>query len=84
MSAQSRRKKSPPPVPWWQLALAAVLVSEVTFMQISLRDPRPALLQRALKLEYLTVGWNLVEGVVAIAAALSANSVALLGFGIDS
>jgi divalent metal cation (Fe/Co/Zn/Cd) transporter len=45
---------------------------------------RPALLQRALRLEYLTVGWNIVEGVIAIAAAMASGSVALLGFGIDS
>lgn len=45
---------------------------------------RPALLRRGLHLEYLTVGWNVVEGVIAIAAALAAGSVALLGFGIDS
>jgi divalent metal cation (Fe/Co/Zn/Cd) transporter len=45
---------------------------------------RPRLLVRALRLEYLTVGWNLVEGVIAIAAALASGSVALLGFGIDS
>jgi divalent metal cation (Fe/Co/Zn/Cd) transporter len=45
---------------------------------------RPRLLVRALRLEYLTVGWNLIEGVIAIAAALAAGSVALLGFGIDS
>ena len=45
---------------------------------------RPRLLERALRLEYLTVGWNVIEGVVAVAAALAAGSVALLGFGIDS
>lgn len=45
---------------------------------------RPGLLRRGLGLAYLTVGWNLVEGVVAITAALAAGSVALLGFGIDS
>jgi divalent metal cation (Fe/Co/Zn/Cd) transporter len=45
---------------------------------------RPQLLVRALRLEYLTVGWNIVEGVIAVAAALAAGSVALLGFGIDS
>ena len=45
---------------------------------------RPHLLVRALRLEYLTVGWNVIEGVVAIAAALAAGSVALMGFGIDS
>ena len=35
-------------------------------------------------LEYLTVGWNVVEGLVAVGAALAAGSVALLGFGLDS
>jgi divalent metal cation (Fe/Co/Zn/Cd) transporter len=30
------------------------------------------------------VGWNLIEGVIAVAAALAAGSVAILGFGIDS
>ncbi|WP_437746224.1 cation transporter [Sorangium sp. So ce1504] len=40
--------------------------------------------KRALRLEYLTVSWNIVEGVVAVTAALLAGSVALLGFGIDS
>jgi divalent metal cation (Fe/Co/Zn/Cd) transporter len=45
---------------------------------------RAALLRRALRLEYLTVGWNIVEGLVALAAAAAAGSVALLGFGVDS
>jgi divalent metal cation (Fe/Co/Zn/Cd) transporter len=45
---------------------------------------RPSLLRRALRLEYLTVGWNIIEGAVAVSAALAAGSVALLGFGIDS
>ncbi len=45
---------------------------------------RAGLLRRALRLEWLTVGWNAVEGVIAVAAALAAGSVALLGFGIDS
>jgi divalent metal cation (Fe/Co/Zn/Cd) transporter len=41
-------------------------------------------LARALGLEYLTVGWNVAEGVIAVSAAILASSVALLGFGIDS
>ena len=45
---------------------------------------RPALLRRGLRLEYLSIGWNLVEGSVAIAAGLVAGSVALIGFGVDS
>jgi len=49
-------------------------------------DPlhRAGLLRRAVRLEYLTVGWNVVEGLVAITAALATGSVALLGFGVDS
>jgi divalent metal cation (Fe/Co/Zn/Cd) transporter len=45
---------------------------------------RAPLVRRALHLEYATVGWNIVEGVVAVGAALAAGSVALLGFGVDS
>ncbi len=45
---------------------------------------RSILLRRGLRLEYVTVGWNLVEGVVAVGAAVVAGSVALLGFGADS
>lgn len=45
---------------------------------------RTGLLRTGLRLEYLTVGWNVVEGVVASAAAIGAGSVALLGFGLDS
>jgi len=53
---------------------------------VLLRTPtsRARTLRRALRLEYLTVGWNVIEGVVAITAALAAGSVALLAFGIDS
>jgi len=46
--------------------------------------PRRRHVASALRLEYLTVGWNVVEGMIAVAAALAAGSVALLGFGIDS
>jgi cation diffusion facilitator family transporter len=45
---------------------------------------RPALLRRGLRLEYLTVGWNVLEGIIAIAAGLASGSVALIAFGIDS
>ena len=53
-------------------------------MSLAVTPARSALLHRGLRLEYLTVGWNLVEGAIAITAALAAGSVALLGFGIDS
>lgn len=45
---------------------------------------RAQLLRQGLRLEYVTVGWNLVEGLIAIGAGLAAGSVALIGFGVDS
>jgi divalent metal cation (Fe/Co/Zn/Cd) transporter len=41
-------------------------------------------LQRGILLEYLTVAWNIVEGIVAIASGAVSGSIALVGFGIDS
>jgi divalent metal cation (Fe/Co/Zn/Cd) transporter len=40
--------------------------------------------ERGIRLEYLTLAWNILEGVVAITAGILAGSVALVGFGIDS
>jgi divalent metal cation (Fe/Co/Zn/Cd) transporter len=40
--------------------------------------------RRGISLEYLTIGWNLIECAVAVAAGLFADSVALIGFGFDS
>ncbi len=45
---------------------------------------REAVVQRGLRLEYLTLGWNLLEAVIAIAAGVIASSIALVGFGFDS
>lgn len=40
--------------------------------------------RRGLRLEYATLGWNVVGSVLVLAAAVSARSVALAGFGLDS
>lgn len=45
---------------------------------------RPALIRRGKLLEYATIGYNSLEGIIAIAAGLLAGSVALVGFGFDS
>ncbi|HEX7707685.1 MAG TPA: cation transporter [Thermoanaerobaculia bacterium] len=45
---------------------------------------RPALIRRGKRLEYFSVGYNSLEGVIAIAAGLAAGSIALVGFGLDS
>jgi cation diffusion facilitator family transporter len=40
--------------------------------------------RKALYLEYFTVSWNVLEGVIAITAGILAGSIALVGFGLDS
>lgn len=45
---------------------------------------RQSLVRRGLLLNYATLGYNSLEGLIAIAAGLAAGSVALLGFGLDS
>lgn len=42
------------------------------------------LIRKALILEWITVIWNVFEGVVAISAGVWAASIALVGFGLDS
>jgi divalent metal cation (Fe/Co/Zn/Cd) transporter len=44
----------------------------------------PLNVKRGRRLEYFTVGWNLLEAFVSLAAGLAAGSIALIGFGIDS
>ena len=45
---------------------------------------REALVRRGLQLNYLTIGYNVLEAVVSLVAGLLAGSIALVGFGIDS
>jgi divalent metal cation (Fe/Co/Zn/Cd) transporter len=46
--------------------------------------PRRQWLRRGIGLEAATVGWNVIEGVIAVSAGVLASSVALIGFGVDS
>lgn len=45
---------------------------------------RLSLLKKGVRLEYFTIGWNVLEAIVAIGAGTLASSIALVGFGIDS
>ena len=45
---------------------------------------RQALAQRGKRLEYFTIAWNSLEGLVAVIAGAIAGSISLVGFGIDS
>ena len=45
---------------------------------------RPDLVRRGRRLEYFTIAYNSLEGLVSIVAGLVAGSVSLIGFGLDS
>ncbi len=53
-------------------------------MTLSEDSTREALLRRGFALEYVTLGWNVAGIVVLAVAAITARSVALAGFGLDS
>ena len=56
----------------------------MTTQQSSGPGGRASLLRRGRVLEYLTLGWNSIEAVVAITSGVLAGSTALVGFGVDS
>src|SRR5215471_5897943 len=45
---------------------------------------RPDLVRRGQRLEYFTIAYNSLKGLVSIVAGLIAGSVSLVGFGLDS
>ena len=45
---------------------------------------RAAVVRHARTLEYFTIAWNAVEGLVAMVTGVIAGSISLVGFGIDS
>ena len=45
---------------------------------------RPSVARRGKRLEYFTIAWNTLEGLVAVVAGALAGSISLFAFGIDS
>jgi divalent metal cation (Fe/Co/Zn/Cd) transporter len=45
---------------------------------------REAFSGRGKRLEYFTIGWNSLEGLIAVGAGMLAGSISLVGFGVDS
>ena len=53
-------------------------------MTATSQDTHAGLLRRGFVLEYITLGWNVAGIAVLALTAVSARSVALAGFGLDS
>jgi divalent metal cation (Fe/Co/Zn/Cd) transporter len=51
---------------------------------VSIEVERVGNVRRGRLLAYLTIGWNSLEGIIAVGAGIFAGSVALIGFGVDS
>ncbi len=54
------------------------------FRAMTTLELHASMVRRGKLLEYATIGYNVLEGVIAIAAGAAAGSIALIGFGIDS
>ena len=50
----------------------------------TLISERRTAVRHGQRLEYFTIGWNALEGLVAVIAGGIAGSISLVGFGIDS
>jgi hypothetical protein len=70
----------------WKPRIAGRSIEAMTLVSSTppMTPERPALIRQAFRLEWLTVAWMVVEGVVAIGAGLTAGSLTLMAFGIDS
>src|SRR6266403_2171975 len=53
-------------------------------MSEAVHAERSSAVRRGRTLEYFTIAWNTIEGLVAVATGLIAGSISLVGFGIDS
>jgi divalent metal cation (Fe/Co/Zn/Cd) transporter len=53
-------------------------------MSVASALDREGVVRRGRHLEYFTVAWNALEGLVAVLAGVFAGSISLVGFGIDS
>lgn len=61
-------------------AAAKNLTSDIQITRVN----KDKLLRKGLFLEYITLGWNVIECILVLYAGVVAGSVAMVGFGIDS
>src|ERR1022692_3066578 len=67
----------------WSLREDGILRSLGSMASVSILT-RSELVRRGQRLEYFTIGYNSLEGLVSIVAGIVAGSVSLIGFGLDS
>jgi divalent metal cation (Fe/Co/Zn/Cd) transporter len=60
------------------------VTQELNYRDASVVLERCLVLRHGRRLEYFTIGWNALEGLVAVVAGALAGSISLVGFGIDS
>jgi hypothetical protein len=53
-------------------------------MTKSASTPEQRLYEKSFRLEYFTVGYNILEAAASLAAGAQASSIALKGFGLDN
>ena len=53
-------------------------------MSESVISDRVVFVRRGRRLEYFTIAWNMLEGLIAVVAGAIAGSISLVGFGVDS
>jgi hypothetical protein len=65
-------------------AFLFAIYSGYAFKMTELTVARQAVAHRGRRLEYFTIVWNGLEGLIAVAAGIVAGSISLVGFGMDS
>ena len=71
------------PAPRFAKPLLSRRICYSSFMPEAALDRR-LIAQRGKRLEYFTIAWNTLEGLVAVIAGAMAGSISLVGFGLDS
>jgi hypothetical protein len=66
------------------LLFSLIFIKEKTVFNVERKRMEHGLHKKALALSYITVGYNILEGLVSIFAGMLAGSIALIGFGLDS
>lgn len=64
----------------WMPTMIAWYASSMSQVRIA----RQTIADRGKRLEYFTIAWNSLEGLIAVAAGVVAGSISLVGFGMDS